>query len=217
MFNMVARAQCNAAAEQQPEGWRIVDPPPCLGGSTHRWVPDDTHSTPVPERGGCGWLITTTQSTTYSAETGKHTEIVFELIYIYNCNHFGPDGEDASAQSTNVTDQFRVSVNNFNICFQRAGQVTKRDWSEVTPRTRSTARTARFSHQGCGPPKEAQRNGVAEPRSPVQGRRGAKEPCSRGDKEPRSPVPGDDEVPRSPVPAQPVSELICACCEKSVQ
>ena len=44
MFNMVARAhmytaQCNAAAVQQPEGWRIVDPPPCLGGSTHRWVP----------------------------------------------------------------------------------------------------------------------------------------------------------------------------------
>ena len=60
MFNMVARAhmstaQCNAAAEQQPEGWRIVDPPPCLGGSTHRWVPVDTHSTPVPERDGCGW------------------------------------------------------------------------------------------------------------------------------------------------------------------
>ena len=43
MFNVVARAhmktaQCNAATEQQPEGWRIVDPPPCLGGSTHRWV-----------------------------------------------------------------------------------------------------------------------------------------------------------------------------------
>ena len=60
MFHMVARAhmyaaQCNAAAEQQPEGWRIVDPPPCLGGSTHRWVPVDTHSTPVPERDGCGW------------------------------------------------------------------------------------------------------------------------------------------------------------------
>ena len=59
MFNMVARAdtytaQCNAAAEQQPEGWRIVDPP-CFGGSTHRWVPVDTHSTPVPERDGCGW------------------------------------------------------------------------------------------------------------------------------------------------------------------
>ena len=48
-------AQCNAAAEQQPEGWRIVDPPPCLGGSTHRWVPVDTHNTPVPERDGCGW------------------------------------------------------------------------------------------------------------------------------------------------------------------
>ena len=52
MFNMVARAhtctaQCNAAAVQQPEGWRIVDP--------HRWVPVDTHSTPVPERDGCGW------------------------------------------------------------------------------------------------------------------------------------------------------------------
>ena len=42
-----------AAAVQQPEGWRIVDPPPCLGGSTHRWVPVDTHSTPVPERDGC--------------------------------------------------------------------------------------------------------------------------------------------------------------------
>ena len=60
MFNMVARvrtypAQCNAAAEQQPEGWRIVDPAPCLGGSTHPWVPVDTHSTPVPERDGCGW------------------------------------------------------------------------------------------------------------------------------------------------------------------
>ena len=60
MFNMVARAhtytaQCNAASEQQPEGWRIVDPPPCLGGSTHRWVPVDTHSTPVPERDDCGW------------------------------------------------------------------------------------------------------------------------------------------------------------------
>ena len=60
MFNVVARAhtktaQCNAAAVQQPEGWRIVDPPPCLGGSTHRWVPVDTHSTPVPERDGCGW------------------------------------------------------------------------------------------------------------------------------------------------------------------
>ena len=60
MFNMVARvhmypAQCNAAAEQQPEGWRMVDPPPCLGGSTHRWVPVDTHSTPVSERDGCGW------------------------------------------------------------------------------------------------------------------------------------------------------------------
>ena len=36
-------------------GWRIVDPPPCLGGSTHMWVPVDTHSTPVPERDGCGW------------------------------------------------------------------------------------------------------------------------------------------------------------------
>ena len=30
---------------------------------THRWVPIDTHSTPVPERDGCGWLITTSQST----------------------------------------------------------------------------------------------------------------------------------------------------------
>ena len=47
----------------QRTSWRIVDPPPCLGGSTHRWVPVDTHSTPVPERDGCGWLITTTQST----------------------------------------------------------------------------------------------------------------------------------------------------------
>ena len=60
MFNMVARAhtfsaQCNAASEQQPEGWRIVGPPPCLGGSTHRWVPVDSHSAPVPERDGCGW------------------------------------------------------------------------------------------------------------------------------------------------------------------
>ena len=60
MFNMVARAhtyavQCNAAAVQQPEGWRIVDPLQCLGGSTHRWVPVDTHSTPVPERDDCGW------------------------------------------------------------------------------------------------------------------------------------------------------------------
>ena len=60
MFNTVARAQtypaqCNAASEQQPEGWRIVDPPPCLGGSTHRWVLVDTHSTQVPERDGCGW------------------------------------------------------------------------------------------------------------------------------------------------------------------
>ena len=57
---MVARAhtypaQCNAAAEQQPKGWRIVDPLPCLGGSTHRWVPVDTHSSPVPGRDGCGW------------------------------------------------------------------------------------------------------------------------------------------------------------------
>ena len=57
---MVARAhtypaQCNAASEQQPEGWRIVDPRPCPGGSTHRWVPVDTHSTPVPERDGCRW------------------------------------------------------------------------------------------------------------------------------------------------------------------
>ena len=50
-------AKCNAAAEQQPEGWRIVDPPPCQGGSTHRWVPVDTHSTPVPERDGCGWPL----------------------------------------------------------------------------------------------------------------------------------------------------------------
>ena len=27
---------------------------------THRWVPVDTHSTPVPERGGCGWPSTNT-------------------------------------------------------------------------------------------------------------------------------------------------------------
>ena len=50
MFNVVARAHtCTAQCR------RIVDPPPCLGGSTHRWVPVDTHSTPVPERDGCGW------------------------------------------------------------------------------------------------------------------------------------------------------------------
>ena len=30
--------------------WRSDDSPPCLGGSSHRWVPVNTHSTPVPLR-----------------------------------------------------------------------------------------------------------------------------------------------------------------------
>ena len=74
MFNMVARAhmyaaQCNAAAVQQPEGWRIVDPPPCLGGSTHRWVPVDTHSTPVPRK---GWLWVAHVIRQHSSTVQKH-------------------------------------------------------------------------------------------------------------------------------------------------
>ena len=77
MFNKVARAhmytaQCNAAVEQQPEGWRIVDPPPCLGGSTHRWVPVDTHSTPVPERDGCGWPMSSDQHSSTVQKTPQN-------------------------------------------------------------------------------------------------------------------------------------------------
>ena len=55
----------------QRASWRIVDPPHCLGGSTHRWVPVDTLSTLVPERDGCGRL-TTTQSSAVQCRNCKH-------------------------------------------------------------------------------------------------------------------------------------------------
>ena len=59
--------------------------PPCLGGSTHRWVPVDTHSTPVPERDGCGWLITTHKAQHTVQKHGKHFLhfLNFKLFYIF--------------------------------------------------------------------------------------------------------------------------------------
>ena len=84
MFNMVARAhmfsaQCNAASEQQPEGWRIVDTPPCLGGSAHRWVGQHTGGsrlTPTVHRCPQGMAVggpcdQTAQQ--YSAQTPPNT------------------------------------------------------------------------------------------------------------------------------------------------
>ena len=74
MFNMVARAhtytvQCNAAAAvQQPEGWRIVDPLQCLGGSTHWWVPVDTTVHQCPKGMAVGGPCDQTAQQ-YSAET----------------------------------------------------------------------------------------------------------------------------------------------------
>ena len=74
MFNMVARAhtcsaQCSAAAVQQPEGWRIVDPAPCWGGSTHRWVPVDTHSNTGARK---GWLWVAHVIRQHSSTVQKH-------------------------------------------------------------------------------------------------------------------------------------------------
>ena len=86
MFNMVARAhtytaQCNAASEQQPEGWRIVDPPPCLGGSTHRWVPVNTHSTLVPERDGCGWPMSSDSTAVQCRNTANTFFLILENFF----------------------------------------------------------------------------------------------------------------------------------------
>ena len=39
---------------------------------THRWVPVDTHSTPVPERGGCGWPSTNNTTHVVRRSTGQH-------------------------------------------------------------------------------------------------------------------------------------------------
>ena len=86
---MVARAhmypaQCMAAAVQQPEGWRIVDPPPCLGGLTHRWVPVDTHSTRVLERDGCGWGPCDQTAQQYSAETPQTFCLLFFFLWSFS-------------------------------------------------------------------------------------------------------------------------------------
>ena len=45
----------------QGTSWRSGDPPPCLGGTSHWWVPVNTHSTQYTgaiTTGGCGWLGT---------------------------------------------------------------------------------------------------------------------------------------------------------------
>ena len=36
--------------------WRSDDPPSCLGGSSHWWVPVNTHNTPVPGTPGRLWV-----------------------------------------------------------------------------------------------------------------------------------------------------------------
>ena len=41
---------------KQRASWLCGDPPPCLGGSSHRWVPVNTHSTPVPSMNGRLWV-----------------------------------------------------------------------------------------------------------------------------------------------------------------
>ena len=47
----------NAIHARHGTSWRFADPPPCLGGSSHRWVPVNTHSAPVPlRRDAVGWL-----------------------------------------------------------------------------------------------------------------------------------------------------------------
>ena len=33
--------------DQHGTSWRSDVPPPCLGGASHRWVPVNTHGTPV--------------------------------------------------------------------------------------------------------------------------------------------------------------------------
>ena len=72
-------AQCMAAAEQQPEGWRIVDPPPCLGGSTHRWVPVDTHSTPGARK---GWLWVAHVIRQHSTQCINTPNIFSEVFFV---------------------------------------------------------------------------------------------------------------------------------------
>ena len=75
---MVARAhmypaQCNAAAEQQPEGWRFV-PDTILPGYqwAPQWVPARTPNTGA-RSAGRPWVARTTVQQQYSAETRQTT------------------------------------------------------------------------------------------------------------------------------------------------
>ena len=115
MFNMVARAhtypaQCNAASEQHPEGWRIVDPPPCPGGSTHRWV----LLTPTVHRCPKGMAVggpcdQTAQQ--YSAETPKHGSGAMS-IQGKNCNKIHENHDDQCSVKCRIFRRISTEVKN---------------------------------------------------------------------------------------------------------
>ena len=79
MFNMVARvhmypAQCNAAAEQQPEGWHFV-PDTILPGYqwAPQWVPARTPTVHWVRSAGRPWVArTTVQHSSTVQKHGKH-------------------------------------------------------------------------------------------------------------------------------------------------
>ena len=46
----------DTSATTQITSWRCHGPPSCLGGSSHRWVLVNTHSTPMPTTVGRPWV-----------------------------------------------------------------------------------------------------------------------------------------------------------------
>ena len=50
----IHRARARTQATTHCTSWRSDGPPSCLGVSSHWWF--NTHSTLVPERGGCVWF-----------------------------------------------------------------------------------------------------------------------------------------------------------------
>ena len=54
--NIANSSQPQAQAITQCASWRSDGSPPCLGVSSHGWVPVNTHSTPVPGTPGRLWV-----------------------------------------------------------------------------------------------------------------------------------------------------------------
>ena len=86
-YDDLARSLCTSNARPQSTqraSWRSGDPPPCLGGSLHRWVPVNTHSTPVPSRNGKLW-VAQHQPLTY---TPRNQANIFSFFFFFSVFFF---------------------------------------------------------------------------------------------------------------------------------